>query len=125
MPERIPENNSSLNQKSKQFLIQEKAEWSPMFLYCLQLAEWALSQGELKTDPRLRDNLEGFLYHQTPQIAMMFLEQAENGEEDQVLNDQDLKELKDPVELAYLILDQLDSKLKTYIQNYPTVKLLP
>lgn len=108
MPERLFLNNNRLNRKAKQFLLQEKQEANPAYLYCLQLAVWGLDHGGLRVDERVEESLKVMLLWK-PQVVMELLEWVDprnpKGRLD-LTNGQ-----KDPLSLAWEVLDRLNDVL--------------
>ena len=122
MPELLP-NQDKLNRKCKKFLQELKVQIFPDQLYCLQLMLWALDSGKLRaTDSRLRSNLEELLG--ANQIkAYRWLRTSEDGELYPLVTSEDLEKLKEPEDLAWELLDCLDSKLNLLLKDYPSVRL--
>jgi hypothetical protein len=125
MPESNLVNMSKLNQKAKEFLKDNKEYRDPSQPYCLQLARWALDKGELSvTDSRLSETLD-WLLGRKPREAMDYLELAEDGEKYDVVPEKQLEEMKEPADLAWAVLDTLDSKIGIRIPDYPSVRSHP
>ena len=120
MNELIKENNLEVNQVAKRLLREAKAELVPEWLYCLQLAQWALESGEVKAlNDQLQDNLENLLLWD-PKEAMEFLTVNDAGDEGDLLVD--LGENPEPVELAVEVLEALHSSLAAKVEGYPPIR---
>ncbi len=113
----FPENNDPTNKIAKAMLKLVGAEPYPEALYCLQLAEWALSTGRLDLGPEAHaytENLDAFLYLWTPKAAMAFLEGPEHHD---ILRDLPPGPVK-PLALAWAVLDQMETRLTAEAVDY-------
>ena len=117
MPDLLP-NQDELNRKCKEFLLELKEDADPSQLYCLQLMQWSLEKGIFRVkDDRLRNTLDHLL-GEPPNLAYRFLKLAEGGEEYPVVPD--LDQLKNPEDLAWELLNVLDSKVSLHLKGaYP------
>lgn len=119
MPELL-QNQDKLNRKCKQFLLDLKVRPDQSQLYCLQLMNWALESGEIQAkDSRLRNTLEELMGSNQAE-AYRFLKLAEDGEEYPPVPN--LDQLKSPQDLAWALLDLLDSKVNLYLRDYPIAR---
>lgn len=105
MAEPVKENSSPVNQKAKELLEKVKVRPDPNSLYCLQLAAWAVDERALTVhEPSLERQLYELLGWK-PANAMRYLE-----EDADLASKEDLQE-EDPVALASLVLEAIDSRL--------------
>jgi len=109
--EYLAENELPFNQLSKKALKQVGQVPDPNGLYWLQLVDWALEAEELvldRSDPRVPSllNMLDLLRHSDPKLVKECL----------VADPQ--KEWH-PVDLAWQVLDHLDSRLSASLSNYP------
>jgi len=118
------ENGDPLNQLAKKHLNQVKSDADPSVLYCLQLMEWGLDNVVEARDSRLRNTLENLIgSNHNQKESCRFLKLAEDGEEyDPVPN---LEEVEGPEDLAWQLLDLLDSKVNLHMPDYPRARILP
>lgn len=124
MKELIPENEDPLNQSAKKALKEVKESPEPSLLYCLQLAEWGLKSGQVKVlQTGLQANLEALMCQWSPKGAMEFLTVNDSGDEENVLAYAEGDE--SPLNLAVVILNQLDSRLSASLPGYPSPRDLP
>ena len=115
-------NQDDLNQVCKNLLLKENQPPDPSQLYCLQLLDWALNQGLVKVrDSRLTNTLEHLL-GEDPKRAYRFLKLAEDHQEYPVVNN---PESLSPEELAWKLLDRLDSKVNLHLKDFPPTKRMP
>jgi hypothetical protein len=98
--------------------------------YWLQLVDWALEAEELvldRSDPRVPSllNMLDLLRRSDPKLVMVFVEkeELENGEYEECLVADPQKEWH-PVDLAWQVLDHLDSRLSASLSNYPRANSL-
>lgn len=103
MKESIPENESPLNQKSKEFLLKEKEIPNPVHLYCLQLAIWGMKNG-LAVDWEVEENLYQMLSW-NPKKVMNALEYPDPDSQEDWLDLLDGH--NKPIDLAWSILDRV------------------
>lgn len=118
MYEPLEENLSILNQLCKKALEKVKEYPSPNQLYCLQLALWGLESGQVEQvdDRPLKEHLEYLMYHwKDKDNVMKFL----LGNESSLLSWARNREDREPVALAGLILEQLNSRLTEEVEGYP------
>ena len=119
MHEQLPENQHELNQLAKKLLKKVKQDPDPRLLYHLQLAKWALESGKAESlRDGLRENLESLLYEWSPEKAQKFLLNG-NGEELSLLKGVKQALRNDPLYLAVLLLEHLDSRLSASLVGYP------
>ncbi len=117
MEEIIPENRSELNQICLQCLRKTGERQNKASLYWVQLVIWALERRKIRVrgdrEEAIRNFLE-FLDGQEPNLVMRFLGKETKGfspEPLQII----LKQECDPVELAWRILDLLDSRMRAEV----------
>ena len=122
MPEYLSENKDPLNQLGKSYLLQLKLRPDQSVLYCLQLAEWGLDNVVRASDSRLRNTLES-LKGWNQENAYRFLKLAEDQEEYPPVPD--LQSVEGPEDLAWRLLDPLDSKMNLHLKDYPKARVLP
>ncbi|MBW1800957.1 MAG: hypothetical protein JRJ85_09520 [Deltaproteobacteria bacterium] len=125
MMEILKANSDELNQLSKQFLKEIGQYPDPSLLYCLQLGKWGIESGKLEVRyPALLENLESFLYQWNPDEAMKFLTVNDSGDEEDILSYLGSDE-PSPLNLAIVILEQLNSRLTATLPGYPKPRDLP
>ena len=119
--ELLPENEEELNQIAKRALIKAKKSPEPTGLYWLQLVRWAVESGGVGA---LNDHLLLFLElleSWEPETVMNFLE---DGDQVDILSLVGEKEW-DPMDLAYEILDYLDSQMSEKVEGYLAANRMP
>ena len=124
MPEEpLKENRDELNQLAKRYLKRVKQKPEPKQLYALQLAKWGLESGNLECqNEELQHNLNGLLEDWEPKKAQNFLLVNDSGDPENLLKQLDEKK---PLNLALLVLNQLDSRLSAHLSGYPKPRDLP
>jgi phosphoribosyl 1,2-cyclic phosphodiesterase len=105
--ERLSQNDEPLNQKAKRFLLQEKEQPDPSYLYCLQLAIWGAENG-LTVDYEAQEILYQMLAWD-PKKVMRALTQANPKDPEEVFDL--LKGHKEPKDLAWSILDRIQDMI--------------
>ena len=90
----------------------------PGALYFVQLVDWALARGELRiSNPTLYSLWEKFRALD-PAKAQDWLEKCtDNPDEEEFLVDEDQE--YEPADLAFIILDRLESHFSATIPDYP------
>ncbi len=112
--EHIPANESELNQAARKALTEAGQNTNPKTLYCLQLIRWAVQGGE---KGRLNEHLLLFielLVGWKPDSVMIFLEKNRSGGFLSMLNGRN----GHPQELAFKIIDYLDSCMLEKVEGY-------
>ena len=121
MTELIKQNSSPINQLAKKHLQEVNPDFLPNLLYSLQLGQWALDKGEVvvNDDRPLAEELDRLLLEVKPIRAQRYF--LEDQEDTLVRQAKD----KNPVEVAQLLLQHLDSVLTEKVKDYPRALDLP
>jgi hypothetical protein len=115
MKEKIPENESKLNQEAKKALKNLGEYPEPEYLYSLQLALWGLESGKFQADDRLRNSLEAMLGWKQAKVNDL-LEKCLNGEPKEPVV---WERVNGEVDLAEELLLSFDDVLKDLLPGYP------
>ncbi len=114
--EPIPENRNPLNRAAKKALKQAGEYPDPYFLYCLQLALWALN-GKFLANGQELELTVGSMLGRKPDRVMKIFEKAVNGEPMDLMDPQ---KKYNPEDLAALVLGEVEARLSLFT-DYPTL----
>lgn len=117
MPEEmLPLNKHPLNQKAKEFLLQVKESPHPDSLYALQLAQWGIEKEHLRVPYEVEETLNVMVTWDQKRVMKML-----TGENPRDPREGFCLEIgpKEPIDLAWAVLDQLVSALTPMLHLTP------
>jgi len=107
-----------VNEKAKELLIKTGIAPDLTSLYCVQLAKWGYERGGIEAEDSVFETIEAMLVWRPARIANFLMIDTERMD----YEPQGWQEAKEPLDLAQIIINDIEEKIRIHFPLYGSVE---